>query len=101
MKIGIFLNTDKNVDAVIGISKAAVAKGHEVNIFGMDDGTKLFTKNSALMQLCQVKGVSMSFCDHSAKHMNVDSTGIPADVVCGSQYNNAVMNHESDRVIIL
>jgi len=101
MKIGIFLNTDKNLDAVIGITKAAVSKGHEVNIFGMDDGTKLFTQRSALMGLCGMKGVNLAFCDHSAKHMQVDSTGIPAEVVCGSQYNNAVMNHESDRVIIL
>jgi predicted peroxiredoxin len=101
MKLGIFVNTDKNLDAVIGIAKAAVSKGHEVNIFGMDDGTKLFTRDSALMGLCSQKGINMAYCDHSLKHMGVDASGVPESVICGSQYNNAVMNHESDKVIIL
>jgi predicted peroxiredoxin len=100
MKLGIFVNTDKNLDAVQGITKAALAKGHEVILFNMDTGTKL-VHNPIYAELCKTKGVSVSFCDHSAKHMGVTAEGLPSEIVCGSQYNNAVMHHDSDRVIVL
>ncbi len=100
MKLGILVNTDKNLDAVNGIARAALAKGHEVFIFNMDTGTKLI-HSPQFAELCKTKGVTASFCDHSAKHMGVSSEGLPAEIVCGSQYNNAVMQHEADRVIVL
>ncbi len=100
MKLGIFVNTDKHIDHVLGLTKAALDKGHEVIIFNMDDGTKVLG-NPGFTGLCTTPGVTMSFCDHSAKGLEVTTDGIPEDVVCGSQYNNAVMNHDADRVIIL
>jgi predicted peroxiredoxin len=100
MKLGIFVNTDKNLDAVQGITKAALAKGHTVNLFNMDQGTKL-VGSPAFAELCKTPGVSISFCDHSAKHVGVTTEGLPKEVVCGSQYNNAVMLHEADKVIVL
>ncbi len=100
MKLGIFVNTNRHAAHIVGIVKAALAKGHEVILFNMDDGTKLLG-DSSYNTLCKMKGVTMSFCDHSAKGMNVSTEGIPAEIVCGSQYNNAVMVNESDRVIVL
>lgn len=100
MKLGIFVNTDKHLADVVGLVKAALSKGHEVVMFNMDDGTKLL-HTPEFAELCTTKGVTMSFCDHSAKHIGVASEGLPKEIVCGSQYNNATMNHEADRVIIL
>ncbi len=100
MKLGLFVNTDKNLAAVRGITKAALAKGHTVSVFNMDTGTKL-VHSSVFAELCKTQGVTVSFCDHSAKHMGVASEGLPSEIVCGSQYNNAVMQHEADRVIVL
>lgn len=100
MKLGIFVNTDKTLDAVKGITKAALAKGHTVILFNMDDGTKVIG-SPVYAELCKTPGVSVSFCDHSAKHMGVASEGLPKEIVCGSQYNNATMLHEADRVIVL
>ncbi len=100
MKLGIFVNTNRHLNHIVGIVKAALAKGHEVVIFNMDDGTKLLG-TPEFAELCRTKGVSMSFCDHSAKGLNVATDGLPAEIVCGSQYNNAVMNHDADRVIVL
>lgn len=100
MKLGIFVNTDKNLDAVQGIAKAAVAKGHTVTLFNMDDGTKV-VHSPVFAELAKTAGISISFCDHSAKHMGVTAEGLPKTIVCGSQYNNAVMLHEADRVIVL
>jgi len=100
MKLGILVTTDRHKDAVIGIARAAVAKGHEVIIFNMDAGTKLLG-DADFSQLCKTKGVSMSFCDHSAHKENVSKEGLPEEIVCGSQFNNANMMHDADRVINL
>lgn len=98
MKLGILVTTDRHLDDVVGLTDAAVAKGHEVIVFNMDAGTKLLG-NEKFRQLCKKTGVTMAFCDHSAGHENISKEGIPADVVCGSQFNNAVMMHDADRVI--
>jgi predicted peroxiredoxin len=100
MKLGIFVNTDRHLADLVGIARAAAAKGHEVGIFAMDGGSNLLP-NPDFTALCSVKGISMSYCDHSAKGMGIATDGVPKDVVCGSQYNNAVMVSESDRLIVL
>lgn len=100
MKLGIHVKTDRHLDHVIGMTKAAVAKGHEVAIFTMSEGERLLEK-PAFMDLCTLAGVTMSYCDHNATHMGIDKSAIPADVVCGSQLNNANMVHNADRVIVL
>jgi hypothetical protein len=100
MKLGIFVNTDRHLADVVGLVKAAIAKGHQVILFNMDDGTKLLGA-PAMKEFCGMPGVSMSFCDHSAKHLGVATEGLPQEIVCGSQYNNAVMVHDADRLIVL
>lgn len=100
MKLGILVNTDKNLNHILGITKAAIGKGHEVIIFNMDEGVRLLTE-PAFRNLCNTDGVHMSFCDHSTHMFNVSKVGVSDAIVCGSQYNNAAMNHDSDRVIVL
>ncbi|MBT9537147.1 MAG: DsrE family protein, partial [Nitrospirae bacterium] len=84
----------------VGIAKAAASKGHEVTVFTMADGVKLL-ENPAFTGLCKTPNVKMSFCDHNATGMGISKDGIPQDVICGSQYNNAIMVNISDRVIVL
>jgi predicted peroxiredoxin len=100
MTIGILVNTNKHLDAIVGIAKAAPAKGHKVDVFVMDDGTKLLA-NPEFSGLCKLSGVKMSFCDHSAKELGSKTEGMPEEIICGSQFNNANMNHESDRTLVL
>ena len=100
MKLGLLITTDKHLNDIVGLTNSALAKGHEVTIFNMDEGTKLLGC-SALHELCGKDGVTMSFCDHSAKNAEISTEGIPSDVVCGSQFDNANMNHDCDKVIVL
>ncbi|HTR44489.1 MAG TPA: hypothetical protein VMH06_02180 [Thermodesulfovibrionales bacterium] len=100
MRLGILVNTDRHLAAVTGLTRAALAKGHEVVIFTMDDGAKLFG-NPAYAALCTLQGITMSFCDFSTKTLGIDTGGLPDEIVCGSQYNNASMVHEADKVIVL
>jgi len=99
MKLGMLVNTDKHLSHIIGMVKAARSRNHEIAIFVMDTGT-LLLKNPAFSELCLLRGVSMSFCDLSAHKGEVLTEVLPAEIQCGSQYNNAIMVHESDRVLV-
>lgn len=100
MKLGIHVKTDKHLNDVIGLTKAAASKGHEVVIFTMVDGVKLL-ENPAYTDLANLPGVSMSYCDHNASHAGINKSAVPQKVVCGSQFNNAVMVNETDRLLVL
>jgi predicted peroxiredoxin len=100
MKLGILINTDRHAEDVVGLTKAALAKGHEVVMFMMDDGNKLLG-NQAVTGLCSEAGVSMGYCDHSALKLGISKDGLPEQLTCGSQFDNANMNSQADRVIVL
>ncbi len=100
MKLGMLINTAKHLDQVVGICRAALAKNHQVIIFAMDEGTRLL-ENEVFVSLAELDGVSMSLCDHSAKMCGARVEGLPPKIVCASQLNNAMMNHNADRVVVL
>ena len=100
MKLGMLINTAKHADDVVGICRAALARNHQVIIFAMDEGTRLL-ENDAFVSLAEREGVSMSLCDHSARMFGAKTEGLPPKIVCASQLNNAMMNHNADRVIVL
>lgn len=100
MKLGILINTKKHAKKVLGLTKAASSKGHEVILFMMDEGVKLL-RNASIINLHKIPGVSLSFCQYSTDVIGISTNGIAKDIVPGSQYDNAIMNREADRVIIL
>lgn len=100
MKLGMLINTAKHMDHVVGICRAALAKGHEVVIFAMDEGTRLLEKD-AFVALAELEGVSMSLCHHSAEMIGAKTEGLSPKINCASQLNNAMMTSEADRVIVL
>lgn len=79
---------------------AAIKANHEVIIFVMDAGTNLL-QNQKLTCLSDLQDVSVSFCSHSASELGINAEDIADSVVCGSQLNNALMNNEADKVIVL
>ena len=100
MKLGILVNTDKHLAHIIALTQAAVAKGHEVTIFAMDEGTRLFA-DPRYTGLSRLAGVTMSVCQHSAEAIGVTLAGLPPEISCGSQLQNAMMHHAADRVVVL
>jgi len=100
MKLGIHVNTDRHLEHVVGIARAAASKGHEVIVFTMADGEKLL-ENPTYYELCKIPNIKMSYCDHNTGHMGIKKEAIPREITCGSQYNNAVMVNVADRVIVL
>lgn len=100
MTLGILVNTDRHPDHVVGIVKAALAHGHGVFVFVMDDGARLLHR-AGFPELVTLPGVKMSYCLQSAKKRKVDASRLPPEIVEGSQLNNAFMHREADRVIVL
>jgi len=100
MKLGILITTDKNNDAVVGLTKAAVSKGHEVIIFCTDVGVNL-VKDKSFTDLSATSVVKMGYCDHSGKALGVSKEDVPEAITCGSQFDNATMFHDVDKLVNL
>ncbi len=100
MKIGILVNTDEYADAVTGIVRAALIRGHQAIIFAMDVGTRLL-ENPEFTALAELEGVTMSYCDHSSQEFAVNTEGLNPAIERSSQYSNAEMNHYADKVLVL
>ena len=100
MKLGILVNTDRHTEDLIGLANAALSKGHEVSVFFMDDGVKLL-HNPEVTRLCENTDVDMSYCDYTTQKNGISKEGICGSIACGSQFDNATMNNEADRVIVL
>ncbi len=101
MKIGILVTREEHKRHLIGITKAALKRGHSVGIFLMDRAVMLI-KEKEVTGLKDLSGVmTFALCDLNLKQAGLSEMDVPEGIICGSQYNNAVMNHESDRVIIL
>lgn len=98
--LGILVNTDRHLRHIRGFTRAALARGHEVSVFLMDAGTRLL-QDVSLLDLASLPGVTLSLCDHSARKHGIALEALPSAVVCGSQLNNAMMNHEAERLIVL
>ena len=100
MKLGILITTNKHLDKVIGIAKAADSKGHEVEIFSMDEGVR-FLSLPEFTSLCELDNIVMSLCNHSASEQGVATSDASKEIILGSQLNNAMMNNASDKIIVL
>lgn len=100
MKLGLVVNTDRHLAEIAGLTEAALAKGHEVAIFTMDEGTRLLA-DPRFTGLGRLAGVSMSLCKHSAELLGVNLEGLSAEIRCASQLHNAKMQHAADRVLVL
>jgi len=95
--LGIMVTKYANLDHITGVVKAARKAGHPVQIFMTDEGVK-FTRDAKFLELLKVDGVELSCCDHSCEHQGVKEK--TEGITYGSQYNNAGMLHDSDRVLV-
>ncbi|MEO5358698.1 MAG: hypothetical protein H7844_15565 [Nitrospirae bacterium YQR-1] len=100
MTIGLLITRDGFSQDIIGLTKAAVNKGHQVILFMMDDGAR-HSQSKDVVALKDIPGVTMSLCDHSAKLRDITEGMIPEGCTAGSQYQNSVMNQDADKVLVI
>lgn len=95
--LGIMITKYANLEHIAGVTQAARNAGYPVAIFMTDEGVK-FTKDVAFMELLKTEGVKVTVCEYMCELL-----GIPerTEGICyGSQYDNAGMLHNSDRVLV-
>lgn len=99
-KLGILVTTNKYPDEIIRIVNEASGSKAEVMLFMMDEGV-LLCRNNAFTKAIVENNVNISICDYNARLLGMDTEKeVAKEIVCGSQYNNAIMNHDSDRVLV-
>ncbi len=98
MILGLLLLTKNYQDDIIGLTNAAIKKGHNVNIFMMDDGVH-YCQNESITALNQSDNVSMSLCERSCQLRKITTDMIPDGITAGSQLQNAMMHNSADRII--
>jgi len=100
MKLGILVNKERHLKEIIGLTLAATKQNHKVIIFAMDKGICLLQSNE-FINLAKSTDVSISFCKHSAETQGINAENIVADIIGGSQLNNAMLMHQADKVVVL
>ena len=100
MKLGILVNTDRHIQQLSSITRAALLKGHEVSVFVMDRAVHLLDSGE-IAELSALEGVSVGYCNYNSMSENICIADLPVAVNCGSQLDNAIMMRDSDRVITL
>jgi len=99
-KLGIFVTTDKHLDHVVGLTKAAREAGKEVRVFFTSVGVKLCPDEKA--QEIVNAGATVALCDLTytqlgvAKEHGKDLNGM----TFGTQDNNAENIGQVDRYVV-
>jgi len=96
-QLGILITKYANLDHIAGVVKAAIQAGHPVRIFVTDEGVK-FTRDQEFLGLLDLDSVKVTVCDHMCEVLGVKEKA--AGITYGSQYDNAGMLHDSERVLV-
>ena len=98
MNLGMLLITKGYKEDVVGLIKAAIDEGHQVNVFMMDEGV-FYCQDDDIVALNASENVAMSLCNHSCHLRGITAEMIPQGIIEGSQLQNAMMHNGSDRII--
>ena len=98
MKLGFFVINETEKEALLGLSKAALARGWEVKWFVNDYGTLLLSDPEVTAMAEQV---GISFCEYSAKKLGVPLENLPKKIKKGTQLNNSFMFQQCEKILTL
>jgi hypothetical protein len=95
--LGIIITRYANLDHITGVVLAARKAGHPVRIFLTDEGVR-FTRDPKFLELLELDKVEVAACDHICEVLGIlEKVG---GITYGSQYDNAGMLHDSERVLV-
>jgi len=95
--LGIMITKYENLEHISGVVKASHAAGHLVMIFLTDEGVR-FTRDPKFLELLKVSGIEIAVCEHSCEQIGIHEK--TEGITYGSQYNNAGMLHDSERILV-
>jgi hypothetical protein len=98
MQLGIVATHPEAEPHLVGLASAASARGWVCRCFLTDRGV-LLLNSPRVLDLARAGQVRVDVCEHSWEQYGAG--GPPAGVAMGSQYQNAELAHQCDRVIVL
>lgn len=98
MLFGIVATNESATDHLLGLARAASARGWQCRCFLTDLGVKLL-RSAELLELARAGTLELAVCEHSWELYGGGPA--PAGVLMASQYQNAELAHTCDRVIVL
>lgn len=98
MKLGIVATHESAQPQVEGLAAAAAARGWECRCFLTESGVKL-ARSAALAVLTAAGKLRLDVCEHSWHHHG--GTDAPAGANMGTQFQNAQLANECDRVVAI
>ena len=98
MRIGIVATHESAQAHLVGLAAAAAARGWPCRCFLTDSGVKI-AASEKLLGLARSGAIRLDVCEHSW-HQFGDGEA-PAGATLGSQFQNAELVRECDRVLVL
>lgn len=98
MQLGIVATRLQAEPHVLGLAAAACARGWACRCFLTDRGV-LLLNSPQFLALARAGHVRVDVCEHSWEQYGTAAP--PAGIAMGSQYQNAELAHQCDRVIVL
>ncbi len=96
MRIGFLVTDPAYRDFLIPLLSAALARGDEVEVFLMDEGCFL-AADAQFSALLSRAGANASICDFNRTQKGITA---PPSLRPGSQYDNARMVQDCDKVLV-
>lgn len=96
-QLGILVTKHKDLGHISGVVRAARRAGHPVRVFLNDEGVR-FSRDPGFLELLSLGGVEVAVCDHFREKLGIEDKA--EGITYGSQYDNAVMMHECERVLV-
>ena len=98
MRLGIVASHESAGTHLAGLAAAAAARGWQCRVFLTDSAVKL-AASASLQGLAKSGAVRVDVCEHSWQHFAGESK--PEGATLGSQFQNAELVRECDRVLVL
>jgi len=98
MRLGIVASHESAAAHLAGLAAAAAARGWQCRVFLTDSAVKLAASTS-LQGLAKSGAVRVDVCEHSWQHYAGEVK--PEGATLGSQFQNAELVRECDRVVVL
>lgn len=101
--LGIFVPTNKHIDHLIGIARAAKKAGKALNIFFTHDGV-LMTQDPKFQELADIASGELSLCNHSWEEFGFSEKPIPHGMTeddLGSQSRHVALIEKCDRYLVI
>ena len=95
--LGIMVTKYENLEHITGVVKSAQAAGHPIMLFLTDEGVR-FTRDPKFLELLKVNGIEIAVCEHSCDQIGIHEK--TEGITYGSQYDNAGMMHDSERILV-